>query len=150
MSEVSIFITVVVMVSVVFMFYMYDKKDNTQYQQTLAAIDLCNKNYSKLEELINKNIQSVGLNNQEVAKLETKVNEMKADCSLNGYDIDALRVRCEKLKESQIELQDKLSNKRPVIIMKQPPMPTPVDFLSGEGMDALLKPKGKKSKEAVK
>lgn len=60
------------------------------------------------------------------------------------FDIDALNARSEKLKESQIELQDKLSRKRPVITLSQP---IPVEVTKGSGVKALIKDTSKKAKE---
>ena len=129
--------------------YIYSRSDYSAYTATLASINTCKADIKRIEGLINSNIQSVALNNTLVMSLETKVKEVKEDCKMNAYDTDALNARCEKLKESQIDLQDKLSKKRPILKLIQP---VSVDIVEKQEskVKSIIRESSKKSKDLQK
>lgn len=129
------------------MFYFYNKKEDGKYARALTRVEELNKTIKTLEGLINSNIQTVALCNSRVSGVEASIIAVKKECEGNAFDIDALGARSEKLKEAQIELQDKLSKKRPVIQLSQP---VSVDVVNGGGIKSLIKNSGKKAKELEK
>lgn len=126
------------------MFYFYNKKEDGKYSKTLESVKAAEAKVRVLENLINSNIQTVALCNQRVTDVEKLIESVKETCKTLDFDIDALNARSEKLKESQIELQDKLSRKRPVITLSQP---LSVEVTKGSGVKELIKESGKKAKE---
>lgn len=126
------------------MFYFYNKKEDGKYNQTLEIVKVAEAKVKSLEKLINGNIETVSLCNRRVTEVEKLIDSVKDTCKTLDFDIDALNARSEKLKETQIELQDKLSRKRPVITLSQP---IPVEVKNGGGINSLIKQSSKKAKE---
>jgi hypothetical protein len=124
---------VVMMISAI---VIYSRADSTTGSQ---ALEVANKNTAQLkylETVIN------GIQNSHGA-IVSKIANMDQERILVGSELALVKQRCYQLKDSQISIQEKLSNKRPVIYLKEP---TSVDLV-GKGMGALLTPKGKKAKE---
>lgn len=121
------------------MFYFYNKRENGDYKKTLKLVETVEAKVLALDKLINSNIQTVALCNQRVTGVEASIASVKEECKVLDFDIDALNARSEKLKESQIELQDKLSRKRPVITLSQPIPVEVTEKKKGLGRRALIK-----------
>lgn len=61
-----------------------------------------------VQVLINKNISSVGAIHQTCAQFTNKVLEL-------GIEVEAAQTHYEKLRAGQMELQEQISKKRPVV-----------------------------------
>lgn len=85
---------------------------------------------------------------QDSMKLEMEEIRKKSmvhsfDCEKLSEEIDGLSEYCEKIKLSQIDLQDKLSNKRPVLKVSTPiPVQIVEEKKTGKGVESLIKKAG--------
>jgi len=94
----------------------------------------CELKYNDMHRLVNSNIQSVGECNIKIRSLISMVESLNKLC----HDVSATHStnahKYIELYDKQMQLQDKLSNKRPVITI-------------GKGIEALIKESSKKSKK---
>lgn len=129
--------------------WINSKKDSTAGDETLKKINAVQADNQYLKTLINSMQSSDSSMAERVVRLEGELLHVKGDAVLCGTELNNLKERCDKLKDSQIGLQEKLSNKRPVIMVKEmPKSQVAIDLIqNGQGIDALLKPRGKKAKE---
>lgn len=95
--------------------YIYSQSDETANAKMLKIVEAQDQRLKELDKLVTSNVESVGSNNMRVKALDEKVDKVFGICQGNEKLISGLEEYCSKLKGTQIELQDQLSKKSPVI-----------------------------------
>lgn len=96
----------------------------------------------KIDGLVNANIKSVGDNNQKVQSCVVMIESLNKVCQDLSASIAKSANSYLELQQKQIELQEKLSNKRPIIKMVSSDQDK-----KGKGISSIIKSTAKKSKE---
>lgn len=139
---VTVIIFVIGVASMFTAVYITINSDSTAYKQTLEKISLIESAQKQQGDLINSNIGTIANTNVKLnAMLEANGKTVKSCESLDD-DIKALHAYCSKLKEQQLELREKLANKRPIIKFD-----TPITF---EVIQKSAQPKGRGTKALIK
>lgn len=83
-------------------------KDFKKYEMVLKDIAQLRADVAAVQLLIDKNISSVGKLHQTCAQFTDKVLQL-------GIEVEAAQTHHEKLRVGQMELQEQISKKRPVV-----------------------------------
>jgi len=95
--------------------WIYSKKENTAYHQTLSLVNALQTKIKAQEDLLNSNISTVAGWTKRIKDYEDQVVNFKGVVSKGQEEIDKLQDHCAKLRESQIQTKDMVSGKRPVV-----------------------------------
>ena len=143
--EISAVIFILGVIALISAVYINSKSDSTAFQDTLKKISFIEGKYKDLEKVLNSNITSVGNMNVRLESMLESNKKTVASCESVDKDIVSLHQYCAKLKDSEIDLREKLSKKRPIIKFD-----TPITFevvqrevKTGQGVKALIKEKKK-------
>ena len=101
-----VFIACVIVFTLVL--FLIEMKETSKYDAVTADIKQFRNQQEEFKQLVNKNVQSIGSNVVLVKEFQTKMIDLETE-------VNNLQVYCTKLKGSQINLQDQLSKKRPVV-----------------------------------
>ena len=138
--DVGIVIFILGFLMIVASIYVYSSKDHSAYQEVLETVTKQQAKIADLDKLISSNILSVGNCNVKCDEVEKKIEKLSESCKDNESSIVNLQVFCTKMKETQIDMQDKISNKRPVLKFMQP-VPVEIVDKKGRGVKALIRTK---------
>ena len=124
--------------------WVYNKREDTVYDNTWSEIHKANSNYAESKMKFDESVRTMQAAQARIESLEKMVEHMNKNCNAVHAENTATMKKCADLELKQIELQDKLSRKRPVITLSQP---IAVEVTKGSGVKALIKESGKKAKE---
>lgn len=120
--------------------FVYSKHDDTAFTQTLMTIKTLQGRVNELEKLLQSNIQTVGSCNIKCDSVIKMVETVSKNCEDLHNETGDLQAMCLKLKEKDMELQEKISSKRPIIKF---PEAVPVQLVPGralgKGVKSLIK-----------
>lgn len=122
-------------------FQYFNKLDSIRYKMACERIDACVKQYAELSATINSNIFTVGSFNQRIEDVKSCNARIVKEFETLGEHVEAVSLRCNEVREKQIALQEKLSNKRPVIKISEPIQFKIVEKKKLQGIKALIKEK---------
>ena len=100
--------------------YIYNNQEKTAFHKTQEILALQNKKVLELDGLIASNISTVATANARIKEMETKLTCYTQLMNQGAQEIEDLQEHCAKLRESQINIKDMLSNKRPSIKLTVP------------------------------
>lgn len=107
--------------------WVYNNKESTAFHETQKKIVEQSVRLKELENLLTSNISTVSSANLRVKSLEEKIICFTQKIDSTELEVDHLQEHCAKLRESQIDIKNILSNKRPVIKVTAP---IPVEVVS--------------------
>lgn len=122
--------------------YLNEERNKSDYTLVMSQLNTMRVTNKALDERLTANIQTIGNNN-------IKTRELAQEVETLSKEIDSLQVYCAKMKDSQVDLQDQLSKKRPVHVHKHTGM-IPIEVYTpsvkatptkGKGVEALIKKK---------
>lgn len=127
MEKVALAIFVVGTIMIIGSIWIYSKKDESAYQATLKIVNDNKAEISSVKALVNANIETIGKTNLRITELSEMFHKNLELCKDNDDSIKNLQVYCVKLKESQLENQEKISKLRPVIKVELVETPKTID-----------------------
>ncbi len=106
--------------------YIYNNQESTAFHETQKKILEQAAEIKALDSLLTSNIGTVATLNTRVKSMEEKLVCYSGKIEKAERDVDHLQEHCAKLRESQIDIRNMLSSKRPVLKVTTP---IPVDMV---------------------
>lgn len=141
MNQLGLTLFIIGLVFLIASFYIYNKSDTTAHAITYELINQCKKDYDKIKETMASNIFTVGSFNQRIEDVRSCNVRLVKELETTAEHVEAVSLRCNEVREKQMALQEKLSNKRPVIKLSEPIQFQIVEKKKGLGVKALIKEK---------
>ena len=118
--ESLIFIFIACIVAMFAAIYVYNKKEDTAYAETVSKLTQVSAELKKAQDSLNEQRTLVVNQNLKLKEFEDKITCASDELKKFKVEIDQLQEHCARLREQQIELKDKLASKRPVINISTP------------------------------
>lgn len=100
--------------------YIYSKKEDTAFSETLNKYQSLQVELKSATDSINAQRTTIMLQADKIKKFEETIDKFCEEIKKQKIEIDNLQEHCAKIREQQIELKDKVSSKRPVLKLNQP------------------------------
>lgn len=115
-----IFIFVACIVVMFATVWVYNKKEDTAFHETLNKLTQTQVELKKVQEELSSHRTVVMNQNVKIKEFEDKVQCAHDELKKFKVEIDNLQEHCAKIREQQIQLKDQLANKRPVLKVTTP------------------------------
>ena len=136
--DVGVVIFILGFLMIVASIYVYSSKDQSAYQDVLETMKHQSARIGTLENTASGFVLSADAYKIKYDELDKKISALTDTCKENENALQNMQVFCTRMRETQTEMQDKISNKRPVVKFTQP-MQVEIVEKKGKGVKALIR-----------
>lgn len=140
------FIFILCIVTMFAAMWVYNKKEDTAFHETLSKLNKVQAELKTAQDSLNEQRTMVANQNLKIKEFEEKLICANDELKKFKVEVDNLQEHCARIREQQLDLKEKLANKRPVIKIEQPIM---VDVIKQPKADPKLMNKIKKQLKEV-